>query len=69
MVKISDNKLIIEIATPSPVETLYDLQRSLLHLLMLKDSRQNTDGVAEWHTISLLDELQLSKTAFQKAFC
>ncbi|MBV4359746.1 hypothetical protein [Pinibacter aurantiacus] len=69
MVKISDNKLIIEIATPTPVETLYDLQRSLLHLLMLKDSRQNTDGVAEWNTISLLDELQLSKAAFQKAFC
>ncbi|MDI3318295.1 hypothetical protein [Pinibacter soli] len=69
MVKISDNKLIIEIETSSPCETLYDLQRSLLHLLLLKDSRQNTDGVAEWNIISLLDELQLSKAAFQKAFC
>jgi|GEM_PF-1376348 len=69
MVKISDNKLIIEIETSSPCETLYDLQRSLLHLLLLKDTRLYTDGIAEWNTINLLDELQLSKDAFQKAFC
>lgn len=69
MVKISGNKLIIEMECASPAQTLYDLQRSLLHLLMLKDSRQNTDGFAEWNTISLLDELQFPKSVFEKAFC
>jgi hypothetical protein len=68
MVKISDNKLIIEIEASSPCETWYDLQRSLLHLLMLKDLRQNTDGVAEWHTISCLMNCNDQKLHFKKHF-
>ncbi|MBV4358971.1 hypothetical protein [Pinibacter aurantiacus] len=64
MVKFFDNKLVIEITTPSPNETLHDLQHSLLHLLLLKDSQQVTDGVAEWNAIHLLTELLLPLKAY-----
>jgi hypothetical protein len=64
MVKFFDNKLIIEIETSSPNETLHDLQHSILHLLMQKDSRLVTDGVAEWNVVSLLTELLLPLKAY-----
>ncbi|MDH7460225.1 hypothetical protein QEG73_03010 [Chitinophagaceae bacterium 26-R-25] len=66
MVKFFDNKLVIEITTPSPNETLHDLQHSLLHLLMLKDSKQVTDGFAEWNAVNLLSELLLPLKAYPK---
>lgn len=57
MIKIADNKLIIELETPYPCELLYELQTSLIAVLRLRDESQETDRFESHCVLKLLNDL------------
>lgn len=57
MIKLTDNKLIIEIETPYPCDLLHELQTSLIALLRLRDENQSTDRMEVHCILNLLNDL------------
>lgn len=68
MVKITENKLIIEIETGYPCELLLELQESMIKLMQLKDASQYSDTLEMHYALQILRELLPTSKDYERAF-